>query len=186
MKKFILAAALTVFAFSAQAADRCYAPEQVRAERLLRLHSELMVITVTCRQSSTGRDLVGAYSGFTNRNIAALREAEEILTGYYRAAYGGNGVDRLDTLRTKLANEYGQQIADASAPIFCGARRDKVIAMFEEPPPSLHEAALRDYEGSKTYAPICGQEQPVKTAKAKIKKSSPPAKAPKVKKKENI
>ena len=165
--------ALTIFAAfiaAPAAASHCYAPEQVRAERLLRLHSELMVITVTCRQSSEGRDLVSAYTGFTRKNIAALREAERALIAYYADAYGGRGTDRFDTLRTKLANEYGQQSADESAPTFCANRRDKVIAMFDAPPADVAEESLHTYASARTYAPSCGDDIKVAQATSRKKK----------------
>ena len=45
-----------------------------------------------------------------------LHDAEQTLIQHYKAIYGGKGIDRLDKLRTRLANEYGQMIADVSAP----------------------------------------------------------------------
>lgn len=179
MKKLILSAlVLSALALPAQAANRCYSAEELRAERLLRLHSELMVITVTCKQATSGRDLGRAYTGFTSKNIRDLRAAEETMTGFYKASYGGKGVDRLDTLRTKLANEYGQQIADISAPTFCAQRRDKVVLMHDSPPSSLWDEAMTSYEGAKTYNPVCsgvvqasaGEEKPIKKAAPKAKK----------------
>ena len=121
---------------------------------MLRLHSELMVITVTCHQSSTGQDLVPAYTGFTRNNISALHDAEQTMICYYKKAYGGNGVSRLDRLRTLLANEYGQEIANVSAPRFCAEKRDKVITLYRETPKGL-QCAVTDISAH-TYEPSCG------------------------------
>ena len=134
MRMMIFAVMLLVAVSPTLAAARCYDPEEVRAEQLLRLHSELMVITVTCRQGSMGRDLPGAYAKFTRDNIAALHDAEAKLVAFYKENFGGNGIDRLDRLRTRLANEYGQQVANLSAPIFCAQRRDKVATFCDAQP----------------------------------------------------
>lgn len=181
MRILTLTLLLLVFSLSAYAADRCYAPEHVRAERLLRLHSELMVVTVTCKQASSGRDLGKAYTGFTRVNVKAIKEAEEALVGYYQAAYGGKGVDRLDTLRTKLANEIGQEVANESAPVFCGKRQDMVVALYDSPPVSLDEEAARRYMNARPHAPICGEAVKTahKTGTAGAVKAAPKAKKPK-------
>jgi hypothetical protein len=140
---------------TASAASHCYSPAEVQAEQLLRLHSELMVITVTCRESSEGENLVPAYTGFTRNNISALHEAEQTMIRYYKAAYGGNGITRLDRLRTLLANEYGQEIANVSAPAFCAQRRDKVVTLFKGSPEMVQGEVTNIT--ARTYAPPCGK-----------------------------
>ncbi|MDD5586096.1 MAG: hypothetical protein PHY92_03950 [Alphaproteobacteria bacterium] len=141
------------------AAAHCYSPTEVEAEQLLRLHSELMVITVTCHVSSTGQDLVGAYTGFTRNNIGPLHEAEQTMISYYKKAYGGKGIDKLDRLRTQLANEYGQEIADVSAPAFCKAKRDKVIALHKADSGALHGEVMTI--SARTFDPPCSSLQDV-------------------------
>jgi hypothetical protein len=161
----VLTLALLALANPAHAAKskdgRCYTPAEVQAEQLLRLHSELMVITVTCRQSSTGQDLVTAYTGFTRNNINVLRDAEQTMTGYFKKTYGGKGVDRLDKLRTTLANEYGQEIANVSAPVFCAQRRDRVISFYGASPATIQGEVMR--ASASTYEPPCSAVH--KTAK---------------------
>src|SRR5262249_42208026 len=125
-------APVCVFAFAALAAvpafgaSSCYSPIEMEAEHMLRLHSELMVITVTCKVGSQGENLVAAYTDFTKTHIKELHEAEQVMTRYYDS-HGGDGQDRLDRLRTKLGNEFGQKIADLSSQPFCDAYRDKVV-----------------------------------------------------------
>jgi len=137
----------------ADAAARCYSPAEIEAEQLLRLHSELMVITVTCRTASRGQDLVSAYTGFTKANIAALHAAEQTMIEYYKKAYGGKGVDKLDRLRTLLANEFGQEIASTSAQAFCDRKRDKVIAMQRADSGALRGEVMAI--SAHTYDPPC-------------------------------
>ena len=147
-----------LFAVPAYAASQCYAPAEMEAEQLLRLHSELMVITVTCHTDSQGANLVPYYTGFTKANIKVLHDAEQTLIRHYKAVYGGNGIDRLDKLRTKLANEYGQMIADVSAPKFCAERRDVPVNMYNGTPELM--AAQLQYlnETAEPYENSCTSE----------------------------
>lgn len=155
MRMMIFAVMLLVAVSPPHAAARCYDPDEVRAEQLLRLHSELMVITVTCRQGSLGRDLPGAYAKFTRDNIAALHDAEAKLIAFYKRNYGGNGIDRLDKLRTRLANEYGQQVANLSAPIFCAQRRDKVATLCDAQPTAVADEVGRLCVAGRTEEKPC-------------------------------
>lgn len=161
-----LVALSPLWALPAHADTRCYSRDEVQAEQVLRLHSELMVITVTCKQSSVGRDLVRAYTGFTKHNIAQIKEAEQTLTRYYATAYGGDGVTKLDRLRTKLANEYGQEVAAMSAPAFCAERRDKVVSMYDEPPDSLSDEGMKGYKISLSTEPVCDKSLKVARSSA--------------------
>lgn len=145
----------SILAQSAFAANQCYSPEELRAEQLLRLHSELMVITVTCRQSSIGENLVPDYTGFTKSNIGTLHDAEQTMIHFYKVNYGGDGVERLDKLRTKLGNEYGQKIADESAPVFCNESRDKVVNFYMARPEQVDAEVDRMVSEEKSYGHLC-------------------------------
>lgn len=150
----------------AAASAACYTPEQVRAEQWLRLHSELLVITLTCKQASDGRPLPDFYVAFTHKNIDPLHRAEATMTSYYKASAKGSAVSHLDTLRTKLGNEFGQKAGRMTAPQFCLAYRDKV-AQFAAAPPRVVEAQVQKMADSeKTYVKACGKAA-VKKAKKK-------------------
>jgi hypothetical protein len=138
----------------ALAAPACYSPAELEAEHLLRLHSELMVITVTCHVGSQGEDLVAAYTGFTNTHIKQLHEAEQTMTKYYNGQ-GRDGEEQLDKLRTKLANEFGQKIADLSAQPFCDAYRDKVVAFSTATNSDLLNEVERMEIADKSYIEPC-------------------------------
>jgi hypothetical protein len=150
----ILLVAGLLAAIPALAAPACYSPAELQAEHLLRLHSELMVITVTCRQGSQGEDLVPAYTGFTKRNIGVLHDAEQTMIRYY-GVHGGKGVQKLDTLRTKLGNEYGQKIAAMSAPAFCRAYRDRVMSFYRASSGEVQNEVLRMQAVEKSYVQPC-------------------------------
>jgi hypothetical protein len=155
LRTFLLFAVVTVLAGRAFAGEQCYSPTELQAEQLLRLHSELMVIVVTCHQGSRGENLVPAYTGFTQENLRALHDAEQTMMHYYKTVHGGNGVAQLDKLRTKLGNEYGQKIADISAPVFCSRYRDKVLTFKSCGPAQLQDEVQRMVKTEKSYVHTC-------------------------------
>ncbi len=156
MKQAIIAVLLLLnLTFPAMAAGNCYSADEVQAEQFLRLHSELMVITVTCKYSSDGDDLVKPYTTFTNTHVAALRNAEQVMARYYQKRYGGDGMSQVDKLRTKLANEFGQSIANVSAPLFCAQRRDKVMKMYDARTSTVNEEVAQMCTDTLTYVPAC-------------------------------
>lgn len=150
-----LLTALTFAASSAHAAKGCYKAEERRAEQILRLHSELMVATVTCKQASTGRDLGAAYTKFTRNNLGPIKGAEGTLISHYEKTREGKGINHLDVLRTRLANNIGQKMADMSAPVYCAQMRDLVVQMADSPQPTLVDYASATYGGIKTDEPMC-------------------------------
>ncbi len=158
----LLAAILLVFPAKAES---CYAPEEARAEKLLRFHTELMVIALTCQRSSDGQDLVKAYTGFTKANISDLHQAEETIKAHYGKK---EGTAWLDKIRTRLANEYGQQAARETPPSYCGLRQDKALALYGVEPNALGGLVEKLYSQSRTTRPACGET--VKVA-AKTKKT---------------
>lgn len=149
---------LVFFSTPSHASSACYTPAEMEAEQLLRLHSELMVITVTCHQGSDGQNLVPAYTGFTHNNLNLIRGAEQTMIGFYKKHYKGDPTARLDRLRTLLANEYGKQIADVSAPRFCASERDKVVTLYNYAPASILGEAKREQISAHFYAPLCGEQ----------------------------
>lgn len=156
---------VTFFSSASLAAPPCYTPEEVEAEQLLRLHSELMLVAITCRMSHSGRDLVKAYTQFTSRHVDKLREAEGTMSLYYEKAHQGQGASRLDGLRTRLANECGQGMAKESAPAYCAKWRDAAEILYDSSLPDLRVAAARLYAQTRMGAQLCKASPGSKLAK---------------------
>jgi len=154
-KTFLLIAFFSIIAFSANAKALCYSSKEEVAEKILRLHSELMVITVTCRQGSDGRDLGRAYTRLTRKYIKPIKKSEKILQKFYAKHYGGNGIDKLDKLRTKLANEYSQIVARESASSFCKRRRNRVTRLYDSRSLSFKRESLRSNRYIELNLPTC-------------------------------
>jgi len=161
----VMGLALMAAAVPAFAANTCYTAEQMEAEQLLRLHSELMVITVTCRQGSQGEALPAAYGDFTHRNIRMLHDAEQTMIAYFRDNQSGDPVEHLDRLRTILANEFGQKSATMTAPEFCTAYRDKVLAYDAATSADVLNEVERMKLAERSYAPPCAGSHTVMAKK---------------------
>ncbi len=152
---FIFLASLA-FATQAMASDACYNEAEAHAEQLLRLHSELMVITVTCKQGSGGQSLPTAYGGFTHKNINVLHDAEQTLMGYYRQHAKGDPTEHLDRLRTILANEFGEKSANMGSGAFCETYRDRVAKMESASPSDVENEAEKMGLSHPTLVHPCG------------------------------
>ena len=150
------------------AARQCYMPSESNAEQILRLHSELMVTAITCREGTRGQDLVRAYAAFTHDNIDMLANAEHTMIGYYKERFGGNGISHLDVLRTQLGNEAGQEIADDSAPLYCRQYRDRVVTLYYDSPAQVEKEVRKLAETKKPQNSLCRR-----VASANIAKQTP-------------
>jgi hypothetical protein len=161
----ILVAVFALSTVPAFAGTACYAPEQTRAEHWLRLHSELMVIAVSCHYGSEGQALSDAYTSFTRKNIHTLHGAEQTMIAYYRATTKGKPIEHLDHLRTLLGNEFGQKMAKLSAPVFCAYYRDKVTQLDAATPSDIESQVRRMEITERTYAKLCGKPVVMKKRK---------------------
>ena len=161
IRTLLAALATTLIAVPSYAASTCYTPEQIRAEQLLRLHSELMVITAMCKQGSAGENLAVAYGDFTKKNITVLHNAEQTMIAYYKEKEKGDPQDKLDHLRTRLGNEYGQKAANQSAPAFCAAFRNEVLRFDTAAPLAIETEVRRMTISLPTYAPPCTADKTV-------------------------
>jgi hypothetical protein len=149
---FALMLAVPVFANPGKA---CYSPIELKAEQLLRLHSELMVISYACKRSSQGFDLISVYTAFTQSNLPELQKADQTLLHHYQTTYGGDGLVQLDDLHTRLGNEAGQVIADQSLESFCNNNRDVPVTMYFADHKHIDAEIKRMATWTKSYDALC-------------------------------
>ncbi len=131
MRVLFLLVCLLLFSFEANA---CYTAAEVEAEQGVRIHSELMVIGLTCNAFIRGDDNYRAiqYEAFTNKHARLLSEYEEILIAYYKRQGYYDPELQFHALRTKIANEISQHAVDMSVQSFCedfSERIDKATLM---------------------------------------------------------
>jgi len=145
----------------AQAAT-CYPAAVQEAEQLVRLHSELMVVTLSCRTTSDGTPLPPAYRQFTVTYLEKIKEAERLLMDWHRQHEGGNGTAKLDRMRTEFGNEYSRRLAQMSPPTFCDQYRNYVVKAASFTPDDLKTTLYKmraDYHGRVPACPVQEAEQ---------------------------
>lgn len=158
MKKLTaLLAAVALLATTAQASAQCYNQRQFEAEQGLRIHSELMVISLTCMKMPMGAGMYQKYQAFTNKNKSLITGYEADMISYFR----DNGHDapekQFHTLRTNLANQISQHAIKMSTSNFCqhfGSRIDSALGMDQA---KLRQWASQPWPNSPTSRPVCGQ-----------------------------
>ena len=155
----------TTPAFAASKSGACYSQAQLQAEQILRLHSDLLVITLTCKIGSNGQDLPAAYGNFTKKNIRVLHDAEQTMIDYYRSK-GPDPVGHLDHMRTLLANATTQKSADMGGALpFCAQYRDKVWQFEALSPADVQNEIQRMETSERSYQKLCSTH--ISTGKGK-------------------
>lgn len=123
-----------LFVTSNQAQARtCYTMPEAEAEQGIRIHSELMVISLNCQHlyPQTPMTLYQKYRLFTSRNANLFAEYERELYNYFQQR-GDKPEVALNALRTKFANRISNDAAKMRPDMFCsyyGERIDKAANM---------------------------------------------------------
>lgn len=141
----LLAASVTPPALAASCAP---SPGQ-EAEQLVRLHSHLMVITLSCRTGGDGQSLTTPYQAFTQAHLQRIKDAEHLLMQQR------GGASKVDRMRTDYHNEISIKLAQLSPSTFCLSYRDDVAKAA-----ALNEAALTERLASmaaESKSGACGQ-----------------------------
>jgi hypothetical protein len=115
------AALFALFAMPVQAKPPCYTPNEFEAEQGIRLHTELMVVGLTCQEMGPKDQpsLFAQYKMFTLKNQKQIQIWEKDLIAYYKRTVKGNPNRAFDTFRTRLANETSQRAIALTTPVFC-------------------------------------------------------------------
>jgi hypothetical protein len=171
------ACVLATSASAAWAKPACYSTAEYDAEQAVRLHTELMVIGLTCNAIEADRKLFSKYQQFTTKNRTSLMNWEKVLIGHFREIDKSNPTRRFDDFRTVVANEIAQRSALLTPPVFCQTHSDIVdhaLALSE----SDLKRFLSEVKGNEIgVAPPCGvtmaelldSDQPLTAAKASAK-----------------
>ncbi len=157
IKRSILAAALALFlTLPAQAQARdCYSAREFEAEQGLRIHSELMVIGLTCARAPGGAGLYGGYQMFTRKNQRLILSYESDLIAFFQQQGKLNPERELHSLRTRLANQISQNAVKMQTASFCkrfAPRIQQALAMSED---KLRRWAQQVWTGAPTLRPVC-------------------------------
>ncbi|QJE73029.1 hypothetical protein HHL28_07965 [Aerophototrophica crusticola] len=165
----------------------CYTPAEFEAEQAIRLHTELMVVGLTCQamDPKDGPSLFAQYKMFTLKHQAAVQGWEKSLIGHFKRAGSRNPTKEFDSFRTRLANEMSQRAIALSAQIFCENHVPVVGKAMSMPDKDVQKAILAHGESAGIVrvaaAPRCDQPaQAISVAAPSAPKPAekPAAKAP--------
>lgn len=151
---FTMIAILAVLSVSPAQAAPCYTAEEFEAEQGLRIHSELMVIGLTCQKAGGGAGLYNKYRKFTNKNQYLLGIYEDTMMGFFRKN-GGDPVKSLHDYRTGLGNDISQKAIRMNVGAFCrhyGGRIDQALAMDHD---TLRRWAQKQWPSQPPTRPLC-------------------------------
>lgn len=136
-------------------AGGCYSASEFEAEQGLRIHSELMVIGLTCMKMPQGETMYKKYQSFTLKHQNLIAGYETDIIGYYARQGLKNPERQLHTLRTNLANEISQHAITMSTSTFCqhfGPRIDQALKMDDQ---KFRRWAQHVWPESSTTEPVC-------------------------------
>lgn len=110
-----------LLSFWSTGAEACYTAREIEAEQGVRIHSELMIIGLTCMKLPGGDALYNQYTKFTRANEGLLASYERDLIQHYRQQGGAAEAERrLHTLRTGMANDISRRAIAMGTAGFCG------------------------------------------------------------------
>lgn len=157
MKKLIaaLTIVLSLSIVSTAQARGCYNASEFEAEQGLRIHSELMVIGLTCLKMPKGDALYTKYQSFTRKNQSLITGYENDMIGYFGKQGMKSPETKLHTFRTELANDISKHAITMSTSSFCqhfGGRIDAALKMDQA---KLRKWAQHVWAKSPTTVPVC-------------------------------
>ena len=156
MKKILTVFTLCFLLASFSNASACYTEKEVEAEQGVRIHSELMVIGLTCLKMPGGVEIYSKYKQFSTKNSKLISGYERDLISYYKNRGVKNPEKKLHNLRTSLANGISHKAVSMSVLSFCqdfSSRIDDALAMDED---ALRRWAIHTRYNQKTSEPVCG------------------------------
>lgn len=104
--------------------ESCMPWQQAYAETVLRLHTQMMVTSLSCEEAYARPDLYNDYRRFTADRADLLRRAETTTA----ARLTGDEQD-FDRYRTGLANDEAQLAGDVGVSVYCAARQARFHTM---------------------------------------------------------
>lgn len=161
-----LSLAALLAAAPAQAAPSkgpCYSVPEFAAEQGIRLHTELMVVGLTCQHMDVKGELslFNQYKQFTLKHQARIQQWEKALVAYYKRTAKGNPTRNFDSFRTRLANETSQRAIALTTPVFCGTHAGLVATALAASLPDIERGLSPDSDGVRmANAPRCDRPAP--------------------------
>lgn len=135
------------------AGSACYTQEEFEAEQAIRLHTEMMMVGLTCRNVVPGKDLFQNYGAFTSKHRTSIQQAEKVLQAHFRKR--GGGAHQFDTFRTELANHSSRRAATLTSQHYCDYLAPNALAAPDVPPEQIRKLVSDDAVLRLSSRPLC-------------------------------
>ncbi len=165
-------------------AQACYNRAEHAAEQTIRMHTEMMVVGLTCQQVYPDKKPFNVYQDFTIKNRALLSNSEAAMIDHFRKAGGGNATRQFDMFRTEMANEISRRAAVIGTTNYCYNFVDRTKAATEMTPEDIRTLTGDDKNAGVMHLsskPLCdvkvvsNPDAPVHVAQAPSSRASKPA-----------
>lgn len=104
---------------AASSTKACYNRSEHAAEQLIRMHTEMMIAGLTCKDVVPEKAPFAKYQEFTVKNRPTISKAEGELMGHFRRTAKGNATNKFDTYRTEVANEVSRRASIIGTENYC-------------------------------------------------------------------
>jgi hypothetical protein len=155
MKRLMIASLFLLCFGGGKVAEACYSAADFEAEQGVRIHSELMVIGLTCLKMPEGQELYGKYQDFTLKNSSLIAGYETDIINHYASEGVAEPEQKFHTLRTDLANEIARQAVSMSMLSFCQQFSPRIDAALSMDEPKLRRWAQHVWPGQPPSEPVC-------------------------------
>lgn len=150
----IAAAAIALSMTASQAQAACYSASEFEAEQGLRIHSELMVIGLTCLKMPGGSGLYAKYQHFTQVHQGLINRYENDLINYFRKQGSAQPEKDFHSFRTGLANRISK-LAIGNMVGFCNAFSPRLDAALKMDDAKIRRWATQVWADAPTTRPAC-------------------------------
>jgi len=151
---FFTVLALVLGAVRAEA-SMCYSQREFEAEQGLRIHSELMVIALTCMKMPRSEGIYSKYQAFTAKNSTLLTGYEQDLIDFYRMRGEVQPEHTFHSLRTGLANKISRHAITMSTASFCKQFTPRLDSALQMDQQKLRRWAQHVWPDTPVSEPVC-------------------------------
>jgi hypothetical protein len=156
--RFIIFLSALILSTSVQA--QCYSAAEVEAEQGLRIHSELMVISLNCQHvSHQSGNLYIQYKDFSRQHQDLISNYESTLKNYYRRTGSANPERAINDLRTDLANKVSTDAARMKPNVFCKYYGSRIQQALQMDRAKLRRWAATVFPSHPVSKPICASSR---------------------------
>lgn len=136
----------------------CYSRTESAAEQTIRMHTEMMVVGLTCRSVMPDKKPFDLYQDFTVKNRALISRSEAEIMAHFRKMGAANPTRQFDMYRTEMANEISRRAATIGTPLYCSTFVDRSKAATELTPDDIRVLTSDEKEAGLMHLstqPLC-------------------------------